>query len=272
MKAREWIEVGAGLSIAVLLAGFMILGAGMMGIPGHVSSQSPEPAADPLQTYNNSVTLAVPLPASPLVVPSYRVSDVKKLTFRSPKTQDKKASIPSGRDAPALAARGLAPYGGLPADAGLERSQQVFWKNYNATTGRAEETFPQYTRVLFRKQVNGSPVMGTLIEVRLGEDGEILDLVKEWCTLEPSGEIAVIPAEEALEKLNRQDLLEKLQCCVLDSTITRVEFGYFVDLHTPDAPVQSLSPYTCTPVWIFYGVKPGTDEDPFPLIVNATRG
>jgi len=41
MKACEWIEVGAGLIIAVLLAGLMILSAGMMGIPGHVSPAIP---------------------------------------------------------------------------------------------------------------------------------------------------------------------------------------------------------------------------------------
>jgi len=255
--------------IAVFLAGFMIVSAGMLGIPGHFSRPA---LADPHIAYNNSVTLAVALPSSPPVVPAYRVSNVKKLSFSSAKTPEKKAHIPSERDAPALAARDLAPYGGLPPDAGLEVSQQVFWNTYNGTTGRVEEKFPQYTRVIFRKQVNGLPVMGTMIETRLGADGEILDLAKTWCTLDATGEIPIITAEEALEKLNRQDLLEKYQCCISDNTITRVELGYYVDLHLPDASVQPVSPDTCTPVWIFYGVKPGLDEEPIPLIVNATRG
>ena len=88
MNEREWIHVGAGMVIAVFLAGFMIVSVGVMGIPGHVSRPAP---ADPHMDYNNSVTLAVTLPASPLVVPAYRVSNVKKLSFSSAKTKEKKA-------------------------------------------------------------------------------------------------------------------------------------------------------------------------------------
>ncbi|MFA5222602.1 MAG: hypothetical protein WC391_10015, partial [Methanoregula sp.] len=81
----------------------------------------------------------------------------------------------------------------------------------------------------------------------------------------------VISADEAFEKLNRQDLLIPLQCSILDCHITWVEFGYHVETHLPDASARPTRPNVCMPVWIFYGKKPGTDLESFPLLVNATR-
>nr|WP_319375459.1 hypothetical protein [uncultured Methanoregula sp.] len=275
MNSREWIHVGAGIVLAVFLSGCLILGAGVIGIPGHTGGSALASMLSPkeqMPSRSLQFQLNASLPPSPPFVPAYRVSDVKKISFRSNKTQEIKMRIPGAGEAPGIAKEALEPFGGLPPDAVLVESRQVFWTDFNASTGVADKRFPIYTRVQHRMQANRSPVMGTVIEVRLGENGELLELTKEWCTLVYAGETPVITAKESFEKLKRQDLLETIQCCSGRYSITRVELGYHVETYTPDASDRPVSPGVCTPVWIFSGIKQGIDEEPFPFIVNATRG
>lgn len=270
MNEREWIHVGTGLAIAVLLAGIMIISAGAMGIAGHVSP--PQPRPEPNITYIHDVILDTALPPSPASIPVYRVTSVRRVSFGSPDTLTIKKRIPPTADAPGLAKKNLEPYGGLPADAVLERTEQAFMKKYNLATDTVEEQYPQNTRVVYRQYLNGSLVLRSGIEVTLGENGEALAISERWPAFEPNGEVPVISAEEALTKLNAREMVEKLQCDIGGMHIMEIRPGYYVDLHQPDASAQALLPDTCTPVWIFYATKPGTGEPPFPLMVNATRG
>jgi hypothetical protein len=204
------------------------------------------------------------------MVPYYRVASVQKFSSGTGTSLAVREKIPSIAEAPGLAEKALEKYGGLPADAVLERTEQGFIKKYNLKTGTVEEQYPQNTRVAYRQYVNGSPVMGSGITVSLGEGGELLDISKDWITLTYTGEGPIISAEKAWEKLKAQELLLPLQCSILGYHITRVQFGYHVETHLPDASAQPTPPDICTPVWIFYGKKPGTDSEPFPLLVNAT--
>lgn len=275
MNAHEVMITGAGLIIAVFLSGCMVLGLGMAGITGSqaafpTSSGDAGSPVDPF-AYNRSITLGVPLPASPATVPLYRVVSVEKFSTGTGTALTVKKHIPSVEDAPRLAEKALEKYGGLPADAVLERSEQGFMKKYNLRTGTVEEQYPQNTQVIYCQYVNGSPVMGSEISVSLGENGEILDISKDWITLVYSGECPIISAEEAFEKLKAQELLIPLQCSILGYHISRVQFGYHVETDLHDASARPTVPDTCTPVWIFYGKKQGTDSKPFPLLVNATE-
>ncbi|MDO9549525.1 MAG: hypothetical protein Q7J03_00995 [Methanoregula sp.] len=261
--------------IAVFLAGCGILIFSVLGIMGYPLplpvSGNAGPSLDP-PVYDPTIILEVPLPASPETVPYYRVASVQKFSSGTGTSLVVRENIPSIAEAPGLAEKALEKYGGLPADAVLERTEQVFMKKYNLKTNTVEEQYPQHTRVAYRQYVNGSPVMGSGFTVSLGEGGELLDISKDWSTLVSTGEIPVITAEEALEKLNRQELLIPLQCSIIGYHVSRVQFGYHVETHLPDASAQPTPPNVCTPVWIFYGIKPGTDSEPFPLLVNATRG
>jgi hypothetical protein len=276
MNTRKLREIGCGIVIAVFLAGCLIFGFGMLGItspgapalgPVSDASSSPEVLA-----YDRSITLDVPLPASPATVPFYRVVSVQKFSAGTGTALAVKKHIPSVADAPGLAEKILGEYGGLPADAVLENTEQVFMKKYNLKTGTVEEQYPQYTRVAYSHYVNGSPVMGSGIAVSLGEDGELLDISKDWRTLEYAGEVPVLSVHEAWEKLQARDLLIPIQSSLNGYHITRIQSGYHVETHLPDASMPMATPNQCTPVWIFYGIKPGTDGKPFPLLVNATRG
>nr|WP_320161185.1 hypothetical protein [uncultured Methanoregula sp.] len=268
MNAREWIDLGAGMIIAVMLAGCMILGFGLLGIPGHFSP-SLEPA--PVIPRSNAVVLDTALPASPASVPVYHITDVHRFSFGSPATLVVKKSIPSTAEAPGLAVKALGTYGGLPGDAALEQTEQVFLKKYNLKTDMVEEQYPQYTRVAYRQSINGSPVVGSGIDVLLGENGDALEISKHWPAFARAGEVPVISAEEALEKLNAGNLLIRPQCCTGGMHVSAIRLGYYVETHLPDASAQPPLPSTCTPVWIFYATRPGTPTEPFPLMVNATR-
>jgi len=218
-----------------------------------------------------TITIDVPLPPSPATVPDYRVVSVQKFSTGTGTSLAVRDHIPSVAEAPGLAEKALEEYGGLPADAVLERTEQVFMKKYNLKTGMVEEQYPQYTRVAYRQYVNGSPVMGSGIEVSLGDGGELLDVSKDWSVLEYIGEIPVISAGEACEKLQNRDLLKPIQSSLNGYHITRVQSGYHMETRIPGSPMQETPLERCTPVWIFYGIKPGTDVEPFPLLVNATR-
>jgi hypothetical protein len=273
MNAHDVMKIGGGLVIAVFLAGCLILVFCMLGITG---SQLPLPVSgndgpslDP-PAYDPAIILEVPLPASPETVPYYRVASVQKFSSGTGTALAVRKNIPSIAEAPGLAEKALEKYGGVPADAVLERTEQSFIKKYNLKTNTVEEQYPQNTRVAYRQYVNGSPVMGSGITVSLGEGGELLDISKDWSTLAYTGEGPIISAEKAWEKLKAQELLLPVQCSILGYHITRVQFGYHVETHLPDASAQPTPPNVCTPVWIFYGIKPGTDVEPFPLLVNAT--
>jgi len=220
---------------------------------------------------STTITIDVPLPPSPATVPDYRVVSVQKFSTRTGTSLAVRDHIPSVAEAPGLAEQVLEDYGGLPADAVLERTEQVFMKKYNLKTGMVEEQVPQYTRVAYRQFVNGSLVMGSGIEVSFGDGGELLDVSKDWSTLEYIGEIPVISADEEFGKLQNRDLLKPIQSSLNGYHITRVQSGYHVKTRIPGSPMQASPPERCTPVWIFYGIKPGTDVEPFPLLVNATR-
>jgi hypothetical protein len=264
------VAIGAGMVLSlIVLVATVLIGVSLIG-----SVNPPPPAgASPVPLeYNRSITLDVPLPAFPATVPEYRIVSVQKFSTGTGTALRVKDRIPSVSEAPGLAEQALEKYGGLPADAVIERTEQVFLKKYNLETETVEEQYPQYTRVSYRQYVNGSPVMSSGISVSLGENGEPLDISKEWCSLEYAGEVPVISAEEGFEKLRAGDLLIPLQCCLDRYRIVRVQFGYNAETHLPDASMQAPAPNRFTPVWIFYGIKQGTDTGPFPLMVNATRG
>jgi hypothetical protein len=263
------VAMGIGTAASFLVMVIVVLAG--VSLIGSVNPPSPQGSQVSPPVYDRSITLDVPLPGSPATVPDYRVVSVQKFSYGTGTSLSVREHIPSLAEAPGLAEKILGDYGGLPGDAVIERTEQVFMKKYNLKSGVVEEQYPQYTRVAYRQYVNGSPVMGSGIEVSLGEDGELLDISKDWSILAYTGEIPVISAQEGFEKLKARDLLFPIQGSLDGYHITRVRSGYSVESHLPDASIQGPAPDPFTPVWIFYGIKPGTDSEPFPLLVNATR-
>lgn len=259
MKAREAILTGAGLVLALVLAGCLLAGFGMAGIAGSAGPRVPAPDPALLTAANQSIVLDVPLPESPPAVPQYRVVSLDQYNGGTGTALSPKNEIPSAEEAPGLAEKALAAYGGLPAGAVMNKAEQNFLYRYNLGTATTEAKYPQFTQVTYRQYVNGTRVMNAYISVELGEGGELVGLHGLWATLEPAGETPVISAGEALEKLRDGDLLLHPQCCIGGSHIVRVERGYYIREGTrePQPPARVITPDTCLPVWAFYVVRPG---------------
>ena len=205
------------------------------------------------------------LPKSLATAPFYNVIKKEAIYEGSPKVMEIKSSIPSENEAPIIAEKILEKYGGLPEDAVLSKVEQVSIEKYNVKTRTVEEKYPQFTQVIYEQIINGSPVTGPGAEINicLGKDGELLSIEKAWRHVEYTGEIPVISAAEAYEKLQNGDLLEITQSSMAGLKISDVKLGYYAEDREHDQKVYS-------PVWIFYGYKQG--GKPYPYIVDARRG
>lgn len=216
------------------------------------------------QGSNEPYALNVALPESPQTAPWYKVVSKDSIFEGTPKSMELKASIPSESEATALAEKALQKYGGLPGDAVLKKVQRVNVKKYDTKTGVSEEGSPLFTQVIYTQQVNASPVIGpgAEINIELGENGEVLAIEKAWPHLEYAGEVNIITAQEAYEKLKKGDTITLTQSSPLGKQVTDVKLGYYAEHRDKDQK-------NFMPVWIFYAA--GADESPFPYPVDAVK-
>jgi len=172
----------------------------------------------PIQSSVDFFTINAQVPETPRYVPLYKgtLSDDdrnKYFKYESSNWLDRKNHTPTKSEAPAIAEKALAAYGGLPKDAvlsGVFISESITEK----TSGVITERYPILTQVFYQRQINGIPVVGErdIISVDLGENGELLAVMKRWRTLEQTGEIVpVIPPEKASKKLLRGETYTKCQ-------------------------------------------------------------
>lgn len=208
--------------------------------------------------------LATLIPASPATAPMYRVVGKDSIFEGTPKSLDVKNSIPSETEAPALAEKALEKYGGLPNDAVLYKVERVTVKKYNTKTGVIEEESPQFTQVIYLQQINGTPVIGpgAEINIELGENGELLSIEKAWRYVEYAGEVNIITAAEAYEKLKKGEIITLTQSSPIGKIVTDIRLGYYAEHREKDQK-------TYTPVWIFYAAREG--QTPFPYPVDAMK-
>lgn len=158
------------------------------------------------------------VPETPRYVPLYKgtLSDDdldQYFKYRAPNRSTVKNSTPSKSEAPAIAEKALVAYGGLPSDAVLSLVY-VYESITQNSSGEITERHPVMTQVSYTRQINGIPVTGErdVISVDLGENGELLTVIKRWRTLEKTGEIVqVIKPDKAVEKLLRGETYTKCQ-------------------------------------------------------------
>lgn len=210
----------------------------------------PEKISLSSQTEIGNIIINAPLPASPAAIPMYSgyYDAGGRIGYTSPNWTKTKKSIPSVSEAPALAKKALVPYGGLPSDATVSSVSQTIGKSVDPVTLEfVPPGYPQATNIIFSREINGMPVVGTGqgIAVDLGENGELLYLSKNWRTLEKTGDASIITAKKAIEKFLQGEVVEAFQDPV-DMTVTQIKLGYYESY--PDRQEAILEP-----VWIFYG-------------------
>ena len=260
----KWMITG------LLLASALLLGAVFTGLlPYQVNPQadSQKDTVFPvMQGQFDSLVLDTVLPDSPGVMAVYKIRSIDLVRDGDEtKAFTIKNRIPSAAEAPALAEKALEKYGGLPEDAQLVDAVPRYLNKYNLTTESVEEQHPIGTQVRYIQVLNEYPVIGASINMNLGEEGEIIDIMKAWPEYELTEEVNVISAESAYEKLMNSETIDRYQGSLPEgSKITRIVPGYkLYNVWTQDS-----EPFL-KPVWIFYTVTK-YDPESFPLMVDAT--
>jgi hypothetical protein len=206
------------------------------------------------------------VPETPRSLPLYKgilsADDQERyFKYQSPNWTKRKSNTPTKNEAPDLAKKALEAYGGLPQDAflsGVFISESITQTSSGEITGR----YPVMTQVFFKRQINGMPVTGErdVISVDLGENGELLAVMKHWRTLEKTGEVVqVISPDKAVEKLTRGETYTKLQSpssVLIDS----VRLGYY------EKP-GNIREIILEPVWVFKN----TDDPVYEFPVYARQ-
>jgi len=249
---KKWILTGIVLVCTVISAAAIMVP--LMNAP---VNSAPQGSA-------TGFILETELPESPATAPVYKVVRKESIFEGSQKVMEVKSSIPSEKEAVIFAEKILENYGGLPKDAVLSQVKQVYLGGYNLNSETVEEQYPQFTQVIYSQQINGSPVAGpgAEINIELGENGELLHIEKAWRHVEYGGEVPIISAAEAYEKLQKHELLEIPQSSFAGVKISDVTLGYYAEDREHDQKIYS-------PIWIFSGHKQG--GQPFPYMVDALR-
>lgn len=251
MKIKIIIIIAA-IIFAGIISGIIVLGMRTNDNSSTLTSQSSI----------GDFILNTSFPNSPATAPKYKIVSTDRISLGSEKSLSIKKNIPSVEDAPVLAEKILESYGGLPKDAVLYRVEQVSTKKYDLKTGIIEEEYPQMTQVGYEQRLAGLPVYGAgaRLNVGLGENGEMVHLIKTWRTVEYAGDIPIISAEDAYEKLKKGELVT-VQGPIADLKISDIKLGYYAQYR------DSQNYYT--PVWLFYAAKEG--QTPFPYLVDAVK-
>lgn len=254
-----------------ILACCITLGIAVIGFPGFSFQQPPadQGAGLPaLQGGAGPLILDTDFPASPASVNLYNVVSIDRVDDGNEDLVfSVKKSIPSAEEAPSVAEKALDKYGGLPEEALLVDAVPRYINKFNQTTNSIEEQFPVATQVRYVQMQEGLPVIGAGINLDLGENNEIIRILKIWPVYEYAGEAKVITAENGFEKLKLGETIEKAQGDLPGNTkITEIRLGYKLVRTGPDSKEPHLKP-----VWIYYAVTP-LDPEPFLLMVEATAG
>jgi regulatory protein YycI of two-component signal transduction system YycFG len=183
------------------------------------------------------------------------------IEFESPKLHETKSSIPNESEAHEMAKNASIPYGGIPNDAVISFVEQRIGHGVNLTTGKYVTNYPKSTVISYFRELNGMPIEGAGegIRVELGENGEMLLFSKRWRTWEKVGDVPIINATRAVEKLQKGETIGQSKKTV-DLNIHTIQLGYYTGY--PDREEDTLEP-----IWIFKGTT--TEGSNLKLFVDA---
>lgn len=195
------------------------------------------------------INIDVAIPDSPVCITGYKgVFLPGDLVNEMPGDFKARKNVISEEDAPEAAVRILEQYGGLPPDAILNGAVTNYRNLLDPQTWEVIDTVPLDTSVSWWRIVDGRPVVGDrdIIQVILGENGELVRIYKRWRTYTPTGNVPVIPFSKAMEKLEKGEILNPTMGIGEDVYVYSTILGYYVKgLENPEITLE--------PVWIFYG-------------------
>jgi PKD repeat protein len=149
-------------------------------------------------------------------------------------------------------------YGGLPPDAQLLDSAISYGEIHNRTTNEIVKKIPEETFVSWWRTIEGMRIEGgsDTIQVELGENGIPIRVYKRWRTYDPLGNVSIISASKAIDKLSTGEVLNPMSDGQEDVSIYNIHLSYYVD--GIDKPEVTLEP-----IWVFYGNTTSGNYVPF---------
>ncbi len=191
--------------------------------------------------------LSAELPESPAKLPRYRIVGDESQELISPELPGgPRDNLPSDEEA-IKKAKLLLEKLGIAGDVKLEKVSREYVERVE--NGKVVEKKAVLVDVIFRRYIDGMLLFGPggEIEIFLGENGKVLGYLKPWKNVEYDGEVELITAKQAYEKLKRWEV-ENKPTEPLKLTVVKVEAGYYAK---PPASYGSSQEYY-EPVWIFH--------------------
>jgi PKD repeat protein len=212
-----------------------------------------------IQTPVDNILINAPIPASPDSFPLYTISYDPNNRFKNKLQPLAKIrnNVTTEQEALGKVNEILAPYGGLPSDAVLIYSKTTYGEEHDGVTGAIISRDTLFTTVLYKRVIDGTPIVGNsdLIGINLGENGELISLVKAWGNLEYTGrDIPIIPVDAAIDKLERREIINIPQGPE-DATVNSISLNYYIKEQTAKVVLE--------PVWTFSSTLPSGDSYDF---------
>lgn len=199
---------------------------------------------------SEDVSINAPMPATK-EYPRYKVLNEDFDRVHESGFTGTRESLPSEEEAIKFATEYVQKHGGIPDGAYLSNVETQYVDLMETRDGEpvVVERHPEYIIVDFRRQIDGLQVAGSgdSITLFIGDDGEILYFFKTWRELEELGNVEMISAEEATEKLKRGETLKDTAGDSGSIEINQIEVGYYSE-------VKGYEQKFYEPVWIFKGV------------------
>jgi PKD repeat protein len=194
-----------------------------------------------------SIIINTTVPEEPSSLPVYRqhYRDGDQFSKNFGDNRHPKPNVTSEEDAQDIAEKVMAQFGGLPPDAQYAGSKTEY-AEYQTRSGELIRKEPVMTNVYYRKLIDGRPVSGDKdqINLELGENGELLNIYKSWSNLTYDGNVPIIPAKDAVEKLQLGDTITSWNTFDDDVYINNITPGYH--LYGEEGSITE-------PCWFFIG-------------------
>jgi hypothetical protein len=175
-------------------------------------------------------------------------------------------NVTSEVEAPQISLKILEKYGGIPEGARLSRVETEYIEKIQSSNipffpPTVIEQIPESTVLNYGRTLGDFIVVNGYIRMELGRNGELLNLRKVWRTVTPAGTMRVIPATEALNKIQKGEVLTVRPKCICDLTVDKIQLAYL------ENDYNKTQEYL-TPIWVFAGTLSSGDK--YSYWVDAT--
>lgn len=197
---------------------------------------------------SNEIVINAQAPEIGKTLPYYKVMNEDKIHESVDKVVTPRKYLPFEEEAVKTANEFLEKRNSLLDGAYISNVETFTIKTVNEDKNSVEKETPVFVRVSYNRNLDGYPIVGPgdSMEVCIGEKEEIVYFFKTWREVEKAGEVSIIDANSAIEKLKQGDSIQPLKSVNKPAEINEIKIGYYSD--SPGAKQEFYKP-----AWIFKG-------------------